>query len=93
MRNSFYGMGQFEIPIIPKFKPKEGDFNDLRLIGFDAAKPDDERHFNRIVHFFLYDYKFEKVWKEPEKQVERLKRYKAILTPDFSMYTDMAPAL
>lgn len=35
------------------------------------------------------DYKFEAMWKDPEPRIERLKKYKAVLTPDFSMYTEM----
>ena len=27
----------------------------------DKTKLEDERHLGRIVHFFLYDYKFERV--------------------------------
>ena len=46
-----------------------------------------------MVHFFLYDYKFERVWSKPEADLAKLKQYRAVLTPDFSMYTDMAPAL
>lgn len=37
----------------------------------------------------MYDYKFEKLWEEPDKWVEHLKPYKAVLTPDFSMYLEM----
>lgn len=93
LRNSYYGTGKFEIPIIPKFEVSPDDFQELRLIGFDRTKEDDEKHFDRIVHFFLYDYRFEKLWSEPNKQLKRLQNYRAIMTPDFSMYTDMAPAV
>ena len=41
----------------------------------------------------MYDYKFERVWKNPDADIEKLKRYRAVLTPDFSMYTDMAPVM
>lgn len=39
------------------------DFHDLLLIGFDKIGLNDTKHFNRMVHFFLYDYKFERIWK------------------------------
>ena len=42
---------------------------------------------------FLYDYKFERVWKDPEGCIERLKNYKAVLSPDFSMYIQMNPVM
>ena len=46
-----------------------------------------------MVHFFLYDYRFERVWKNPEADIEKLSRYRAVLSPDFSMYLEMAPVM
>jgi hypothetical protein len=46
-----------------------------------------------MVHFFLYDYKFERIWKNPNTDLEKLKHYRAVLSPDFSMYVEMAPVL
>lgn len=89
LRNAFRGDGKWEIPIIPKFQICDGDFDDLLLLGFDRAKIDDEKHWDRMVHFFLYDYKFERVWKQPDLDIEKLSRYRAVLSPDFSMYLEM----
>ena len=63
LRNQFKGEGTFQIPVIPKSEFTEDDFRDLLLIGFDRASADDNKNQNRMVHFFLYDYKFERVWK------------------------------
>lgn len=93
LRNQFSGKEHFKIPVIPKLKPQAGDFEDLRLIGFDKTNLENTNHLNRMVHFFLYDYKFERVWKNPETDIEKLKRYRAVLSPDFSMYTEMAPVM
>lgn len=93
LRNQFEGIGKFKIPLVPKFVEQKGDFTDLRLIGFDKTKLESNNHLDRMVHFFLYDYKFERVWKNPDTDLEKLKRYKAVLTPDFSMYTEMNPVL
>jgi hypothetical protein len=41
------------------------------------------------VHFFLDDYKFDEVWNKPEPQVAKLRQYAQVLSPDFSMYTDL----
>lgn len=46
-----------------------------------------------MVHFFLYEYKFERVWKNPDADIEKLKRYSAVLSPDFSMYLEMTPIM
>jgi len=40
------------------------------------------------VHFFLDDYRFETVWSRPERALEHLSKYRILLTPDFSLYTD-----
>lgn len=93
LRNEFYGCSKFDIPIIPKPDIDDEDLKNLLLIGFDQAKSEKDEHFDRMVHFFLYDYNFEKVWEEPEPFVERLRKYKAVLTPDFSIYTDMATTI
>lgn len=52
LRNQFPGKGRLKIPIIPKFKPKAGDFDDLLLIGFDKTHLEDQTHLDRMVHFF-----------------------------------------
>ena len=89
LRNTLEGTGRYDMPLIPRFKATSDDFTNLKLIDFDRVKSDDTKHFGRMVHFFLYDYKFEKLWKNPDKYVEVLKNYKAVLSPDFSMYTEM----
>ncbi len=40
------------------------------------------------VHFFLDDYRFETVWARPERALEHLRKYRILLTPDFSLYAD-----
>ncbi len=79
--------------MIPKFEAQKDDFDDLRLIGFDKTKLENTNHLDRMIHFFLYDYKFDRVWKNPDTDLEKLKRYRAVLSPDFSMYVEMAPVL
>lgn len=93
LRNQFPGKGKLQIPIIPKFQAKPGDFDDLLLIGFDKTHLEDQNHLDRMVHFFLYDHRFERVWKHPDNDIEKLSRYRAVLSPDFSMYLEMAPVM
>ena len=93
LRNQFPGKGKWEIPIIPRFEPYPGDFDDLLLIGFDKTHLEDQNHLDRMVHFFLYDYRFERVWKSPDSDIEKLSRYRAAFSPDFSMYLEMAPVM
>ncbi len=93
LRNQFPGTEPWKIPMIPRSEFSEDEFCDLRLIGFDRARADEDRHIGRMVHFFLYDYKFERVWKDPERDIDKLKPYRAVLSPDFGMYLEMAPVM
>ena len=93
LRNQFPGEGKLKIPIIPKFEPRPDDFSNLLLIGFDKTHIGDTEHIDRMVHFFLYDYRFERVWKSPDSDIEKLSQYRAVLSPDFSMYLEMAPVM
>ena len=34
-----------------------------------------------------------RVWKNPDNDMEKLSRYRAVLSPDFSMYLEMAPVM
>ena len=87
LRNQFARDGTFEMPIIKKTKL---DLDDIEFIGYDKLN---EGQTDKIVHFFLDDYKFEVLWKDPEPRIEKLKEYRAILSPQFSMYTEMPVAV
>jgi len=41
------------------------------------------------VHFFLFDAFFESVWNHPNKALRYLEGFQAVLTPDFSLNTEM----
>lgn len=83
LRNQFKGDGIFDIPLL---KTDEINLEEIELIGYDKLC---DNKTEAIVHFFMDDYKFEVMWKDPEPRIERLKEYRAVLTPDFSMYTEM----
>ena len=72
----------WQMPIIRNdgFVPEE-------LIGFNYAKTSEKKDIG--IHFYLDDYQFERVWNCPEKYVELFQEYDCILSPDFSLYTDM----
>lgn len=57
------------------------------LVTFEVAKAD--RHKSDFCHFFIDDYRFERLWNQPERYIDTLRRYGGVLSPDFSMYTDM----
>ena len=57
----------------------------LSLIGYDKINQSDEKE--KTVHFFLDDYRFESIYKNPDDKIERLKKFNAVMSPDFSMFT------
>lgn len=61
------------------------------LLGFNYAMTSEDKE--KGIHFFVDDYQFERVWNQPERYTEILKDYQCVLTPDFSLYTDMNKAV
>lgn len=45
------------------------------------------------VHFFVDDYQFMRIWTYPDKYTGLLSTFHAVMSPDFSMYTDFPRAL
>lgn len=46
-----------------------------------------------IAHFYYDDFKFIQAWRDPDCYIDRLKRFRAVIAPDFSLYTDFPRAL
>lgn len=88
-RAEFPGDGYYDIPIIKPVK-KLGKIKEW--IGFNYVLSD-ENPEGKAVHFFIDDYQFERVWKNPDAYVEKLKQYVCVASPDFSPYGDMPMAL
>ncbi len=57
------------------------------LVTFEVATAD--KHPEDFCHFFIDDYRFERLWNQPERYIDTLRKYDGVLSPDFSMYTDM----
>lgn len=69
-------------------------FNDdppERLIPFNMARC--SRDYDSGVHFFIDDYQFERIWMQPERYLNTLRRFHAVIAPDFSQYADTPQAL
>lgn len=90
VRNEFKTVGKYGMPLI---KRQSISLDKIELWNFTKAKPNDEEYKNKTLHFFTYDWKFEAVYDKPEQIMEKLNQYYALLTPDFSLYTDMPKAL
>lgn len=87
---NFKGVGEYDIPELePIYEYEIGDIKEW--IGFNYVLSDKEPE-GKAVHFFIDDYQFNRIWNNPEKYVDKLRRYEAVLTPDFSPYADMPMA-
>lgn len=86
LRNRYESTGFWNIP---KIFLQDIDLNGLELISYSDIKPHDKLNCHRAVHFFVDDYRFESVYRQPEKYLEKLRQYRFAITPDFSLYSDM----
>lgn len=87
---NFKGVGKYDIPELqPIYENEINEINEW--IGFNYVLSDKEPE-GKAVHFFIDDYQFNRIWNNPEKYVEKLRKYEAVLTPDFSPYADMPMA-
>ena len=88
-RSSFPTEGRWGIPLMRRQELVDGP---LDLIGFPDTKPNDIlANTRRGVHFFIDDPRFEGIYKNPEKSLQKLSQYRFLLTPDCSLYSEMKP--
>ena len=90
VRNEFEVVGKYGIPLVKKQKI---DLDTIDLMSYNKVKKDDGENSYKTIHFFTYDWHFDACYDKCECAVEKLKQYYAMLTPDFSVYIDMPPAL
>ena len=64
---------------IPDIIPDEFEVKELIPYRVDSNR-------NGTAHFFLDDYRFERCWKNADSQIEELKKYVGVLSPDESSY-------
>ena len=81
----YTGVGKYDIPeILPVY-----DLPEIRgWLPFDYMLQDKEPE-GKAIHFFINDFKFERIFNNPDKYIDRLKRYVCVASPDFSPYGDM----
>lgn len=82
----FDGVGKYDIPTI---EPEP--FEPCEFIPFNYAKTAKRKDCG--VHFFIHDYRFERVWRNWKRYGTMLSEFSAVMTPDFSTYTDWPKAL
>lgn len=83
-------VGKYDIPVMEPCNIEIADTD--RFVRFCDWKQVKDPE-NCIAHFYYDDYKFVQAWRTPEKYLEKLSRFKAVLSPDFSLYTDFPKTL
>ena len=83
----FDGAGVYEIPEITG-----GSIAVDSFIGFNYARTCKEPK-NKALHFFVDDYQFLRLWSNPDAYIGLLSKFRAVCSPDFSLYTDFPPAV
>lgn len=78
---------------IPKMLPVT-ECPDLDWIGFNYARGVDKAdRAKHGLHFYLDDYQFQRLWADPERYIPMLKDFGAVMSPDFSVYSDFPKAV
>ncbi len=76
---------------IPRLYPIHLDER-IEWIRFNHALKEQSR--SRLgVHFFIDDYLCLRVWNDPVRYAMFLRGFRAVMTPDFSLFADYAPAV
>lgn len=89
LRNGYKGEGRWALP---RIKKQPVNLNNLQFLSFNNTRYNEQPMFRDFaVHFFVDDKRFEVVYSQPERNLEKLKQYKVLLTPDFSLYAEMQP--
>ena len=59
VRNEFKTVGKYQVPLIRK---QDIDLDTISLISFSDIKQGDKENAYKTVHFFTYDWLFDKVY-------------------------------
>ncbi len=86
LRNEFETDGVWGFPIIKK---QELDLSSVELIACSDTSKNDTSNLKKGVHFFVDDFRFESIYNHPERSLEKYGRYRFLLTPDNSLYSEM----
>jgi len=60
-----------------------------KVITFSKAMNRNFKDFDCFVIFYEDDEKFERLWNNPKRYLSKLKKFKGIISPDFSLYRNM----
>ena len=65
VRNEFAVCGKYDMPFVQKQKI---EVDKIKLMSFVDAKNPDDKNIDKTIHFFMHDWKFEKVYERAEEE-------------------------
>lgn len=74
--------GELEFPVV-----KAENRTPNCLISFSKAM--NSKNYDQWVHFYEDDSVFERIWNKPRQYFPVLKKFRGVISPDFSLYRDM----
>lgn len=83
----YAGVGPYDIPAILPVDARADNW-----ISFNFARTCEEPDIHGI-HFFIDDYQFNRVWAQPDTYINLLGKFQAVMSPDFSTFTDFPKAV
>lgn len=83
----FVGVGEYGVPVLDPEIIQTKQFIPFNYVK--GCKCPEEKG----VHFYLHDYQFRRIWDMPERYMLMLQKFDCVLTPDYSIYTDMPKAM
>ncbi len=76
--------GYIELPVI-----KTSDKLPEKVVTFSKAMSKSWSDFDCWVVFYEHDKEFERLWNNPKQYLNKLKKFKGVISPDFSLYRNM----
>ena len=76
--------GHIELPVI-----KTSDKLPKKVVTFSKAMTKSWTDFDCWVVFYEHDKEFERLWNNPKQYLDKLKKFKGVISPDFSLYRNM----
>ena len=86
LRNDCTPEGRWDFPAIRK---QNLDLSNVELISYSDISARDIKNLYKGVHFFVDDWRFETLYDKPERSFDTLSKYRFVLTPDYSLYSEM----
>ena len=76
--------GYYELPVV-----RTSDHLPDKVITFSKAMSKTWDDFDCWVVFYEHDRDFERLWNKPRQYLDKLKKFKGVISPDFSLYRNM----